>query len=136
MASPSKPDAGRPLSPHLQVWKFHATMLSSILHRLSGVVNAVGAILVTAWLLLVASGPEAYAVWEGLRAGPVGVLVTIALMGFTLSLVYNLVNGLRHLAWDAGAGFDPQGSNTRSVVIFVASIIVTALIWIVAGGLI
>ena len=136
MASPSKPDAGRPLSPHLQVWKFHATMLSSILHRLSGVVNAVGAILVTAWLLLVASGPEAYAVWEGLRAGPVGVLVTIALMGFTLSLVYHLFNGLRHLAWDAGAGFDPQGSNTRSVIIFAASIIVTALIWIVAGGLV
>jgi len=136
MASSSKPDTGRPLSPHLQVWKFHATMLSSILHRFSGVVNAVGAALVTVWLLLVASGPDAYAVWEGLRAGPLGVIVTIALMAFTLSLVYHLLNGLRHLAWDAGAGFDPKGSNTRSMIIFAAAVIVTALIWVFAGGLI
>ncbi len=136
MASSSKSNAARPLSPHLQVWKFHATMLSSILHRASGVVNAIGAMLVTVWLLLVASGPEAYAVWEGLRAGPVGILVTLALIAFTLSLTYHLLNGLRHLAWDAGAGFDPVGSNTRSMIIFAASILVTALIWVFAGGLI
>jgi succinate dehydrogenase / fumarate reductase cytochrome b subunit len=136
MASSSKPNAARPLSPHLQVWKFHATMLSSILHRVSGVVNATGAILVTAWLLLIASGPEAYAVWESLRAGPVGVLVTLALIGFTLSLVYHLLNGVRHLVWDAGAGFDPKGSNQRSIIIFIAAIAITALVWVFAGGLV
>jgi len=136
MASSSKPGASRPLSPHLQVWKFHATMMSSILHRASGVANAIGALLVTVWLLLVASGPEAYAIWEGLRAGPVGIVVTLALIGFTLSLIYHLLNGVRHLAWDAGAGFDPAGSNTRSVIIFVLSILATAGLWIVAGGLI
>ena len=136
MAPNSKPDAARPLSPHLQVWKFHPTMVSSILHRASGVVNAIGAILVTAWLLLIASGPQAYAVWEGLRAGPVGVLVTLALIGFTLSLVYHMCNGLRHLVWDAGAGYDPAGSNLRSILIFVASIVITAALWLVAGGLI
>ena len=136
MAPSSKSNADRPLSPHLQVWKFHATMLSSILHRASGVTNAIGAILVTGWLLLVASGPEAYAVWEGLRGGPVGILVTLALIGFTLSLIYHLLNGLRHLAWDAGAGFDPKGSNRRSIIIFAASFVITALIWVFAGGLI
>lgn len=136
MASPSKPGGARPLSPHLQVWKFHATMMSSILHRVSGVVNASGAVLVTAWLLMVASGPEAYAVWEGLRAGPLGIVVTLALIAFTLSLIYHLLNGLRHLAWDAGAGFDPKGSNTRSIIIFVAAIVLTAAIWLVAGGLV
>lgn len=136
MSSTSKQDAARPLSPHLQVWKFHATMLSSILHRLSGVVNAIGALLVTAWLLLVASGPESYAVWEGLRAGPLGVIVTLALIAFTVSLVYHMLNGVRHLAWDAGKGFDPEGSNMRSTVIFVLAIVVTGAIWVFAGGLI
>lgn len=136
MGSQSKPGAGRPLSPHLQVWKFHPTMLSSILHRASGVVNAIGAILVTIWLLLVASGPQAYAIWEGLRAGPLGILVTLAMIAFTLSLVYHLLNGLRHLVWDAGKGFDPAGSNARSVMIFIASLVLTALLWVFAGGVI
>lgn len=136
MSSSGKSNATRPLSPHLQVWKFHPTMVSSILHRASGVVNAIGAILITGWLLLVASGPETYAVWEGLRSGPIGILVTLALIGFTLSLVYHLFNGLRHLAWDAGKGYDPAGSNTRSMIIFVLSIVVTAALWIFAGGLI
>lgn len=136
MGSPSKPEAGRPLSPHLQVWKFHPTMLSSILHRASGVVNAIGALLVTIWLLLVASGPQAYEAWEGLRAGPVGILVTLAMIGFTLSLVYHLLNGVRHLVWDAGKGFDPAGSNARSVTIFAVSIVLTIVVWVFAGGLI
>jgi succinate dehydrogenase / fumarate reductase cytochrome b subunit len=136
MSSTSKPTAARPLSPHLQIWKFHPTMVSSILHRASGVMNAIGAILITLWLLMVASGPQAYAIWEGLREGPLGILVTLALIGFTLSLVYHLFNGLRHLAWDAGAGYDPKGSNLRSMIIFAASILVTAGLWVFAGGLI
>lgn len=128
--------SGRPLSPHVQIWRWHPTMASSILHRASGVANYVGAILFTIWLLLVASGPETYAVWEDLRAGPVGVLVTLALIVFTLSLSYHLLNGLRHLAWDAGKGFDPKGSNRRSYYIFAGAIVVTALVWIFAGGLV
>lgn len=126
----------RPISPHLQVWKFHPTMLSSILHRATGTANAIGAILVTIWLLLVAAGPEAYAVWESLRAGPLGIIVKLAMIGFTLSLVYHLLNGVRHLAWDAGIGFDPAGSNFRSVLIFIATPVITAVIWVFAGGLI
>ncbi|MFP4517991.1 MAG: succinate dehydrogenase, cytochrome b556 subunit [Oceanicaulis sp.] len=126
----------RPLSPHLQVWRWHATMASSIAHRASGVVNYVGAILFTVWLVLVASGPEAYAVWEGLRDGPAGVLILLALIAFTLSLSYHLLNGIRHLAWDAGKGFDPRGSNQRSILIFAGAILITALIWIFAGGLV
>ncbi|MFW5660835.1 MAG: succinate dehydrogenase, cytochrome b556 subunit [Oceanicaulis sp.] len=123
----------RPLSPHLQVWRWHATMASSILHRASGVVNYIGAILVTIWLLLLASGEQAYGDWESLREGPVGILVTIALIGFTLSLSYHLLNGLRHLAWDAGAGYDPKGSNQRSILIFAGAIVITALVWIFGG---
>ena len=78
----------------------------------------------------------AYAAWEALREGPVGILVTLALIAFTLSLSYHLLNGVRHLAWDAGKGFDPKGSNQRSILIFAGAIVITALIWIFAGGLV
>jgi succinate dehydrogenase / fumarate reductase cytochrome b subunit len=111
-------------------------MASSIAHRASGAANYVGAILFTVWLVLVAAGPEAYAWWESLREGPLGVLITLALIVFTLSLSYHLLNGLRHLAWDAGAGYDPKGSNRRSILIFAGAFVLTALVWIFAGGLV
>jgi succinate dehydrogenase / fumarate reductase cytochrome b subunit len=136
-ADSKRPGAGqRPLSPHIGVWRWHATMASSIFHRASGVANYLGAVLFTVWLVMVASGPDAYAAWEALRSGPAGILVTLALIAFTLSLSYHLLNGLRHLGWDAGAGYDPKGSNQRSILIFAGSIVVTALIWIFAGGLV
>jgi len=69
-------------------------------------------------------------------AGPVGILVTLALIGFTLSLVYHMLNGIRHLAWDMGYGFDPKGSNLRSILIFAGAAVITAAIWVLAGGLI
>jgi len=131
----AKPNADpRPLSPHLQVWKFHPTMLSSILHRASGVVNAVGTGLVAIWLIVLASGEAAYADMQALASGPIAILITLALIAFTLSLVYHLLNGIRHLAWDLGLGFDPKGSNQRSVIIFIAAIVLTALIWLVGSG--
>lgn len=111
-------------------------MASSIFHRASGSINYIGAILITVWLVLLAAGPDAYAVFENLMAGPVGLLVKLALFGFTLSLVYHLFNGVRHLVWDLGKGFDPQGSNQRSMIIIVAAIVVTVGIWILAGGII
>jgi succinate dehydrogenase / fumarate reductase cytochrome b subunit len=113
MAKPST--TSRPLSPHVSIWRWHATMASSIAHRMSGVVNYIGAVLM---------------------AGPLGILVTLALIGFTLSLVYHMLNGLRHLVWDLGHGFDPQGSNLRSLLIFAGAVVITAAIWILAGGLI
>lgn len=131
----AKPNADpRPLSPHLQVWKFHPTMLSSILHRASGVVNAIGALLVAIWLIVLASGEAAYAGLQALIAGPAAIVVKLALIGFTLSLVYHFLNGVRHLAWDLGIGFDPKGSNQRSVIIFIAAIVLTAVIWLSASG--
>jgi len=124
----------RPLSPHMQVWRWHPTMASSILHRASGTINYIGAILITIWLVLLAAGPEAYAIYDTLLLGPLGVLVRLALFGFTLSLTYHLLNGVRHLIWDMGKGFDPKGSNTRSIAIIIAAIVITVAIWVLAGG--
>lgn len=124
----------RPLSPHLQVWRWHPTMASSIFHRASGVANYVGAVLITLWLVLLAAGPDAYAVVEGVMAGPLAIVFKLVLFGFTLSLIYHLLNGARHLIWDMGSGFDPKGSNTRSLLIIAAAILVTLAIWVLAGG--
>jgi len=130
----NSPGPSRPLSPHLQVWKFHPTMLSSILHRASGVVNYVGVILVAIWLIALASGEAAYTGLMDILNGPIKILVVLALIGFTLSLIYHMLNGIRHLAWDMGKGFDPAGSNQRSVLIMIAAIGLTAIIWLLGLG--
>ena len=134
MAKSSGPS--RPLSPHLQVWKFHPTMLSSILHRASGVVNYVGAVLVAIWLIALASGENTYTGLMNVLNGPIKILVILALVGFTLSLIYHMLNGIRHLVWDAGKGFDPAASNQRSVFIMMGSVILTVIIWVLALGVI
>lgn len=134
MANSSGPS--RPLSPHLQVWKFHPTMLSSILHRASGVVNYVGAVLVAIWLIALASGESVYTGLMNALNGPIKILVILALVGFTLSLIYHMLNGIRHLVWDAGKGFDPAASNQRSVFIMMGSVILTVIIWVLALGVI
>lgn len=124
----------QPLSPHIQVWRWHATMASSILHRATGVANYIGAVLVSVWLVMLAAGPDTYAVWEDLNAGPLGILITAIFVGFTFSVSFHLLNGMRHLVWDAGVGFDAKGSNLRSLLIIAAAVIITAGIWI-AGAL-
>ena len=127
----TRPD--QPLSPHVQIWRWHATMASSILHRATGVANYIGAVLVSVWLVLLAAGPETYAIWEDLNAGPLGLLITAIFVGFTFSVSFHLLNGIRHLVWDAGIGFDAKGSNLRSVVIIFFAIAFTAGAWIVGG---
>jgi len=108
-------------------------MASSILHRATGVANYIGAVLVSVWLVLLAAGPDAYGVWEDLNAGPLGILITLAFIGFTFSVSFHLLNGIRHLVWDAGIGFDAKGSNLRSILIIGGAVIITAGIWIVGG---
>lgn len=127
-------NSSRPLSPHLQNWRWHATMATSILHRATGVANYTGAILISVWLILLASGPQTYGVWEELNAGPLGILITAIFVGFTFSVSFHLLNGIRHLVWDAGIGFDAKGSNLRSLFIIAAAVLFTAGIWI-AGAL-
>lgn len=116
----------RPLSPHLQVWRWHPTMASSIFHRMTGVGNYIGAAFVAVWLAVVALGPEAYATFDPVISSWFGRLVMIA---FTLSVTYHLANGVRHLVWDAGAGYEPGVANAVSVFNIVFAILATAAIW-------
>lgn len=117
----------RPIAPHLSVWRWHATMLSSILHRFTGIGNYLGAIALVVWLVLLATGSEGMVGF--LFEGPMEWVTRVALILLTWSASYHWLNGMRHLSWDAGLGFDPQGSNLRSFIIIALSIIATAAIW-------
>lgn len=119
----------RPLSPHLQIYKPQITSMLSILHRITGVALAAGTLLFVWWLIAAAAGPEAYAGVEGFIGSWIGYIVMI---GWSFSLFYHLCNGIRHLFWDAGRGFEIATVERSGWVVVVASVGLTAAAWIVA----
>jgi succinate dehydrogenase / fumarate reductase cytochrome b subunit len=121
----------RPLSPHLQVYRWQITMTMSILHRATGVALAVGAFGVAWWLLAAAGSGEAFATFRDFAGSWLG---RIALFGFSFCLVYHLLNGLRHLLWDAGYGYEIPRLYATGWTVLVLTALVTAGIWFVALG--
>jgi len=129
------PPTARPLSPHLGIYRWQLTMMLSIVHRATGVALAVGSLLVVALLLALAYGPESYAKVQAFCASPFGMVL---LFGWSWSLCFHLCNGIRHLAWDTGWGFEiPKAYFTGWSVVLV-SFAMTVLIWVCVysrGGL-
>ncbi len=121
--------AARPLSPHLQIYRWYFTMALSILHRISGAVLVVGLVLLSWWLTALARGPEAFAV---VRAAIDNVLGGLVLFGFTLALFYHMLNGIRHLVWDAGLGLDRESAQRSGVLVVMGTIGLTLLVWAIA----
>lgn len=122
----------RPLSPHLQVWRFHVTMLGSILHRISGVGLYAGALIIAAWALALASGPDAYGALMACLGSIPGKLVMFAL---TLGFFYHLAKGLQHLVWDTGRGFALGTANAASIACIVFSLAASLALWAAAYAL-
>lgn len=120
-------DVNRPLSPHLQVYRPQITSMLSVVHRGTGVVLGVGTLLLAWWLIAAASGPEAYAQVNWFISGWIGRLI---LLGFTYSLFYHLCNGIRHLFWDIGAGFELSAVSATGWVVVIFSLGMTGLAWI------
>jgi succinate dehydrogenase / fumarate reductase, cytochrome b subunit len=127
--SPARTPAARPLSPHLQVWRWHITMWGSILHRMSGVALYFGAFVAAAWAIALASGPEWYGRVMSWLAHPLGRLV---LLGLTLAYFYHLGNGVRHLTWDAGKGVNPRLADMTGLAAMLFAVVATAAVWFVA----
>jgi succinate dehydrogenase / fumarate reductase cytochrome b subunit len=119
----------RPLSPHLQIYKPQLTSVLSILHRLTGVALAVGTLLLVWWLIAAATGPGAYDSAQGFIGSILGRLL---LFGWTFALFYHLANGIRHLLWDAGWGFELRTAYTTGWLVVVASVVLTLASWV--GG--
>lgn len=124
-------DDQRPLSPHLQVYRPQVTSVLSIFHRLTGVVLAFAALLLTYWLASAAYGPESFGRAQAVMESWFGRLV---LFGFTFSLFYHLCNGIRHLGWDLGWGFDLVKLRLTGVLVIIASLGLTVLSWMMAYG--
>ena len=123
-AKPRRKDP--PLSPHLQVWRWHVTMLGSILHRVTGVGLYVGTIVVVAWLVALALGRDAYTVWLTYAAHPLALIVWI---GLALCAFYHLASGIRHLIWDTGLGLKPKNADVLVNLSIWFTLIATALYW-------
>jgi succinate dehydrogenase / fumarate reductase cytochrome b subunit len=121
----------RPLSPHLQVYRPQITSVLSISHRISGIVNALVALGLAGLMLSVAAGPEAYAQFAAIAGSLPG---RVALFLFTLSICYHLLNGIRHLFWDAGRGFEMSTVYASGYTVIVLAVLTTVGIWGFALG--
>lgn len=124
---------GRPLSPHLGIYRWQVQMVTSILHRATGIALAAGTLLVLWGLMALASGADAWATFAGFVGSPVGLIL---LLGWTWALMFHLCNGIRHLLQDAGMGYEIPQFVRSSWLAVVASLILTILIWVylAAGG--
>jgi succinate dehydrogenase / fumarate reductase cytochrome b subunit len=120
----------RPLSPFMfPIWyRFQITSALSILHRLTGLALSVGSILLTWWLVAVAAGGEIFTATHAFIASPVGVVL---LFGWSAAFFFHLCNGIRHLAWDAGYGFDLRQAFLGSYVVLATTVVLTALAWLI-----
>ncbi|HEY1425104.1 MAG TPA: succinate dehydrogenase, cytochrome b556 subunit [Caulobacteraceae bacterium] len=130
MADAAPGSRPRPISPNIQidggVWRWHVTMVASILHRATGMGLYVGALILMAWALSLAAGPDAYSAFQSAAGGLIGKIVFI---GLTLCVFYHMANGVRHLVWDAGYGFRPKTADATAWIVFAFAVLATILLW-------
>jgi succinate dehydrogenase / fumarate reductase cytochrome b subunit len=118
----------RPLSPHLQIYRWPWPMAMSIVHRLTGIGLYFGTLLVAWWLIAAGAGPNAYSRIGGFINSGIGRLI---LFGYTWALIHHMLGGIRHLIWDAGYGFEANEREWLSVATLVGSVLLTILLWVV-----
>ena len=119
---------GRPLSPHISIYRWPITMVLSILHRATGIAMSVGLLVFAAWLLNAAQGPEAYQYFRAVMSGLFG---QILLIGWTFAFFLHLGNGVRHLFWDTGRGLEKHQANASAWFVIVFAAALTAAFWVV-----
>jgi succinate dehydrogenase / fumarate reductase cytochrome b subunit len=118
----------RPLSPFMigPYYRPQLTSVMSLTHRATGVLLAVGALVLAAWLVAAAGSAEAYAAFAACIGSPVG---KIGLVAFSASLVYHFLNGIRHLFWDAGHGYEIPKAYASGYAVLVLAVVLTAVLW-------
>jgi succinate dehydrogenase / fumarate reductase, cytochrome b subunit len=116
----------RPLSPHLELYRFTLTMAMSIAHRITGVANYAGTLLLIIWIGAAALGEEAYAT---VAAGYSSWIGQVILFGYTWSLFHHMLGGVRHFVWDSGRMLDPVGREVIVRIQVVSSILLSILVW-------
>ncbi len=117
----------RPLSPHLQIYRWQIGNSLSILHRLTGIALALGLAALSYWLISLAGGAGSYRAAARVFASPIGVLL---LIGWTFAFLYHLLNGVRHLFWDLGAGFERRQRHASGWFAVLGSLGLTLWVWL------
>ena len=126
-------DSNNPLSPHLQIYRWHISSLLSITHRISGVINLLALILIFFWLIVLSFGESNYELFLLIINSFFGKFI---LIGFTWSMTFHILSGIRHLAWDLGYGFEIKTANISGAVVIILSLLLTVIFWLLARGFI
>ena len=126
-------DSNNPLSPHLQIYRWHISSLLSITHRISGVINLLGLILIFLWLLFLSTGESNYEVFLLSINSFFGKFI---LIGLTWSMSFHILSGIRHLAWDLGYGFEIKTANISGIIVIISSLVLTIIFWLFSRGFI
>ena len=126
-------DSNNPLSPHLQIYRWHVSSLLSITHRIAGIVNLLSLILIFFWFIILSLGESNYELFLLMMNSFFGKFI---LIGFSWSIVFHILSGLRHLALDLGYGFEIKTANISGVIVIIFSFVLTIIFWIFARGLI
>ena len=126
-------DNQNPISPHLQIYRWHISSLLSITHRIAGVVNLLALILMFFWLLSFSLGESNYELFLIAINSFFGKFI---LIGFTWSMSFHILSGIRHLVWDMGYGFEIKTANISGALVILLSLISTIIFWLLGRGLI
>ena len=126
-------DSNNPLSPHLQIYRWHISSLLSIAHRIAGVINLLALILIFFWLTALSFGENSYELFLLIINSFFGKFI---LIGFTWSMNFHLLSGIRHLVWDLGYGFEIKTANISGIIVIITSLVVTVIFWLFARGFI
>ena len=118
----------RPLSPHLTIYRWPITMTLSILHRMTGVAMSIGLVVLAIWLIQAAAGPEEYQYFRAAMSTLIGRLL---LIGWSFAFFLHLANGIRHLIWDTGRGFEKQQARISAWFVLILAAALTAILWLV-----
>ena len=126
-------DNKNPISPHLQIYRWHISSLLSITHRITGVVNLLALILMFVWILAFSFNENNYELFLLTANSFFGKFI---LIGFTWSMSFHILSGIRHLAWDMGYGFEIKTANIYGILVILSSLVTTIIFWLLARGLI
>ena len=126
-------DSKNPLSPHLQIYKWHISSLLSITHRISGVINLLALVLIFFWLVVLSLGENNYELFLLIINSFFGKFI---LIGFTRSMSFHVLSGIRHLCWDLGYGFEIKTANISGMIVIISSLVLTIIFWLFARGFI
>jgi len=126
-------DSKNPLSPHLQIYRWNISSVLSITHRISGVINLLALILIFFWLLVLSFGENNYELFLLTINSFLGKFI---LIGFTWSMSFHLLSGIRHLVWDLGYGFEIKTANISGIIVIISSLALTIIFWLFARGFI